>query len=95
MKIFTIYDSKAEAFISPFYERSTGLAIRAFEDACNTPEHQFNKYPEDYTLFELGEFNELTAGFELKDSPQSLGLAMLFIRPDLPTGPRGVISGGD
>lgn len=79
MKIFTIYDSKAEAFLPPFYERSTGLAVRAFEDAANNSEHQFNKYPSDYTLFELGEFNETTAEFTHLKAHINLGLAVIFI----------------
>lgn len=88
MKLFTVHDSKAEAFIVPFYERTTGLAVRAFTAAANEDGHQFNRFPGDYTLFELGEFNELTAGIEMLRTPKSLGLAVNFVeQPKLPGTP--------
>lgn len=102
MKLFTVHDSKAEAFIVPFYERTTGLAVRAFTQAANEPDHQFNKFPSDYTLFELGNFDELTAEIEMLATPKALGLAVNFIEHTTPATPihrteqpRGVIAGGD
>ena len=35
----------------------------------------FSKYAEDYTLFELGEFDEATGQFSLHNTPVSLGKA--------------------
>lgn len=88
MKLFTVYDSKAEAYLVPFYERTTGLAIRAFSSASNEKEHQFNRFPADYTLFELGEFDELTAEIKVLKTPTSLGLAINFLeQPELPGTP--------
>lgn len=58
MKIFTVYDSKAEAYLQPIYLRNKAEAIRAFETSCNDGTTQFNKYPEDFTLFEIGEWDE-------------------------------------
>jgi len=60
MKIYTVHDSKAEAYLQPFFARSNGEAIRSFTQAINTPDHQFAKYSADYTLFEIGEFDDNT-----------------------------------
>ena len=62
MKIYTINDSKAAFYGQPFYARSNGEAIRTFEGAVrtDTPDNQLNKYPADFSLFEIGEFDEQT-----------------------------------
>jgi len=57
LKIFSIYDSKAVAHITPFYLANEALAIRAVTQAVNDEKHQFHNQPEDYTLFLLGEFD--------------------------------------
>lgn len=77
-KIFTVYDSKAEAYLPPFYTQATGLALRSFEAAANKPDHDFCKYPADYTLFELGTFDEQTANFTFLPAMLNLGIALQF-----------------
>lgn len=59
-KIVTVYDSKAQAYLNPMVFRSTGDAIRAFGDLCSNSEHDFHRHAEDYTLFEIGEWDEFT-----------------------------------
>jgi len=76
LKIFSVYDSKVEAYIQPFYMNSTGAAMRAFEDTVNDPESALNKHPEDYTLFELGTFDDQTAQISLYESKKSLTTAI-------------------
>lgn len=71
--IFTIHDNKAQAYLPPFFLHAAGMAKRTFADCCNDPDHAFGKHPEDYTLFQIGSFNDATC--ELKwDTPiSSLG----------------------
>lgn len=78
-KLFSVYDSKAEAFIQPFFSPTTGTAIRSFESACNEASHDFNKHAGDYTLFEIGEFDHDSAKLETLDTPHNLGIALTFI----------------
>lgn len=61
MKIFSVHDSKAEAYLTPIYFKTKGEAIRAFETACKDQNTNFAKYPSDYTLVEIGEFDESTS----------------------------------
>ena len=72
MKCFTVYDSKAEAFLQPFFMQSKGAAIRGFTELVNDKNHSFGKYPGDYTLFELGSFDEQTGKFVPLVSLESL-----------------------
>lgn len=75
MKIFSIFDSKSEAFHVPFYKKAKGEALRDFQDLANDPETSVCKYASDFTLFELGEFNEQTGIITVLPTPMSLGLA--------------------
>jgi len=77
MKIFTVYDEKAEAFLPPFFLPAIGMATRSFSECVNSKDHQFGKYPHDYTLFHVGEWDELTCKFEIK-SNKSLGNGVEF-----------------
>ncbi len=80
MNIYTVYDSKAEAYLQPFYSRTAGEAIRNFETACNKSEHEFHIHAADYTLFEIGEFNETTGFIQRRQSHLNLGNALQYIR---------------
>ena len=77
LKIFTVFDSAAGAFLQPFFMQARGQAIRTFSDAVNNPEHQFYKHPQDYTLFYLGEFDDEHGTFD-GQAPESLGNAVQF-----------------
>jgi len=78
LKIFTVYDSKTEAFIQPFYAQATGAAIRSFETAANKEGHDFQQHGGDYTLFELGQFDQATGKISTLEVPINLGLAITF-----------------
>lgn len=75
-KAFSVYDSKAEAFILPFYALTTGLAIRSFEEAANKEGHDFQKYAADYTLFEIGTYDTTTGLSENLTAHINLGTAL-------------------
>ncbi len=78
VKVFAIYDDKAEAYLPPFYMHQEGQASRSFQDAINSPDHTFYLHPADYTLFHLGEFDDKTAQFDLNSSFPSLGNGIEF-----------------
>jgi len=65
-EIFAIFDTKAEAYMPPFFERNAMTAIRALEAAMNDPEHPLRKNAEDYTLYHIATWNpetgEITVG---------------------------------
>lgn len=80
VKIYSVFDSKAGAFMLPQFYQTPGIAERAFTEACNTKDTPFYKYPEDFTMFELGVFDDEGATFELHNTPISMGIAVQFKR---------------
>lgn len=76
--LFTVFDSAAGMFLDPFVAPSVEFAIRAFRQAVNQEGHQFNQFPQDYTLFLVGEFDPASGGLT-GNNPQSLGVAVTFI----------------
>lgn len=76
MKVFVIYDNKAEAFSTPECFNTTGLAVRSFNTACQTEGHDFFKYPMDYSLLLIGSYDPSNASFELETAPVQIALAV-------------------
>lgn len=77
-RVYSVYDSKAEAYLPPMFLQARGVALRMFSAAIADEKHDFCKFAADYTLFELGEFNDSDACFTLHPSPVSLGNALEF-----------------
>lgn len=78
LRMYTIFDSKAEVYLQPFCMKAKGEAIRAFADHVNDGQSQFSKHPEDFTLFELGEFDDCKACINMHHTPISMGVAVEF-----------------
>lgn len=63
--VMIVRDIKADAFAVPMFVASIGGCIRGFADEVNkTDDNPLARHPEDYELFELGTFDELTAEFK-------------------------------
>lgn len=60
VKIYSVYDCKAGAFGTINAYRSSDEAVRAFGVACNDSSSNYFKFAEDFTLFELGEYDDTT-----------------------------------
>lgn len=72
-KVYTVFDSKAQIFMQPFYMRADGEAVRAFRASLARPDHQFARDPGDYTLFAIGEFDDDNGRFAQAESFTNLG----------------------
>lgn len=77
-KIFSVRDLKAEAYLQPFFSANTNTATRAFQDACRQADSPFAKHPEDYMLFELGLFDDVSGEVE-SITPKALGIGTEFL----------------
>lgn len=60
LNVYSFYDSKAKTYHTPFFLKQDGQAIRAFLDLVNNPQTDIAKYPEDFSLFKLGQFDDET-----------------------------------
>jgi hypothetical protein len=82
LHIFSIYDTKANAYLQPFIMPTVSEATRLFGDCVTNPEHPFGKHPEDYSLFLAGTFNVQSGKFEMLETLNCLGQALQFTNED-------------
>jgi len=78
LKMFTVHDAKVGAYLQPFFARSAGEATRSFAEAVNSADHQFAKHAADYSLFEVGDFDDELGVFTSLSAPRSLGNGVDF-----------------
>lgn len=74
--VCSIYDTKVEAFMQPFFVRSVGEAHRAFEELVNDGKSQPSIHAEDFALFQVGEFDEQNGHLIPLSTPKSLATAI-------------------
>ena len=79
-KVFSVFDSKSETYMTPFFMKTKGEALRAFTDISNDDTHQIGKHPEDYTLFEIGEYDDVSCTIVSYEAKQSIGTAVEFVK---------------
>lgn len=72
IQIYSIHDIKASAYMTPFFMQTEGMALRAITDCVNDNGHSFNKHPEDFTLFEMGTFDDNNGQMELLETPRPI-----------------------
>ena len=74
--ICTVKDRAADAYGRPMFVPSAGVAIRSFSDEINrdNPDNQLFNHPDDFDLYELGEFDDNTGLFSLHEQPKLLSL---------------------
>lgn len=59
--IYSMYDTAVKAYMQPIFADATGGLIRELTDLLKNQDHAFTKHPEDYTLFQIGTYDEKTA----------------------------------
>lgn len=84
LKVFSVFDSKAKAYLQPFQAVNSAVALRSFEAAVNDERHDFHRFASDYTLFELGYFDDSTGMIECHDAHVALGTAVEFLKTVAP-----------
>jgi hypothetical protein len=72
LKVFSIRDAKAEVYNTPFYKPEFGEAERDFRTAVNDEKTLFNRYPEDFDLYYLGEYNDKDGKVNWEDTPKHM-----------------------
>lgn len=56
------------------------MAERTFADCCNAPDHMFGKHPSDYTLFELGTYDDSKGTIAPHSTPLVIGTGIEYIK---------------
>lgn len=67
----SVLDMTAQQFGRPFTTVSDGSAIRSFSDEVNHPSDTsiLYKHPDDFQLFKIGLFDDLSGSIELLPTP--------------------------
>lgn len=97
LKVFAIYDSKAEAFVHDFKAETKGLAVRQFAKGANEEKSDFHRYAQDYTLFEIGTWDDREGVYAMHDAKISMGTALEYITPitNVNQGPKSLMPDGN
>lgn len=79
IKVYSIFDLKAETYSQPFYAMNDALAQRIFTDVARDTETNIARHPMDFVLMRIGSFDTNT-GCLTSDEPLSFGSAREYLR---------------
>ena len=85
LKVYAIFDAAAKAFGPPMVFHTTGLALREFEIVAKNPDSQLNKHPEDFTCWEIGEYDTDSAVIESSVGAKALAKATDYVNLKQPS----------
>lgn len=76
MIICAVKDMKAQYFLQPTFQRSVADAIRSWQIVANDDKDSMvGKFPHDYRLYHLGEFDTITGKISVFEDSRDLGSA--------------------
>lgn len=64
LKVFSIFDEKAQVYSNPFFMPHVGQASRSFGDLVSDTSTQVCKHPEDFKLYQLAEYDDVSGHFD-------------------------------
>ncbi|QXP44270.1 MAG: nonstructural protein [Arizlama microvirus] len=79
LKVFSILDAKAKVYSNPFFMPQIGQALRGFGDLVNGEKSDVSKHPEDYSLYQVGEYDDEAGMFLDFSKPVYLAKAVDFL----------------
>lgn len=69
VQVCALFDRAANAFGQPMFVVHTNMAIRAFNEALNSPQSDVSKNTMDFKLMHVGEFDDQTGKFMIPPEP--------------------------
>lgn len=82
MKIVAIYDKKAMSFHPAFTVPNMVNATRSLDKAVNSQQGDFADYPQDFALYHLADYNELTGEISPLCPPALVHELQEFVKAD-------------
>ena len=85
LRLYSIYDDKAEQFSPPQVYHNDMLALRAFEGLVNDDKTLINSYPEDFSLHYVGNLSDTNGryyidGIDETRVPVLVGRAIDYVK---------------
>lgn len=71
MRLYSVYDNKAEQFSPPQVYHNDMLALRAFEALVNDDKTLINSYPEDFSLHYVGNLGDSDGRYYIDSSDET------------------------
>lgn len=62
-KVFVLYDSVSELYGTPMFEANEASMMRALSDEVRRPESNIGKHAADYSLYGVGQYDDVAAIF--------------------------------
>lgn len=78
-EVYTIYDVKSQVHHPPFVVFSKNEALRMFTDMANDPKSTISRHPEDYLLFHIADFNQVTGSIVPLETPYKMAVASSLV----------------
>ena len=73
MRVFSVYDKVLGEYMTPFFAKNVGLALRSFQDLVRDNRSVVAQHPADFVLYQIGTF-EGTSGALSPCEPQQARL---------------------
>lgn len=78
-KLFVLKDAKSTSYGMPITAQTTGVFIRdIIQYELQRGQAVFARHPEDFSIFEIGEYDPTTGNLELYENKNCLGLVSDF-----------------
>lgn len=77
---FSILDAKTGYFNVPYFSPTVASGRRAFQEVCRDENSLVHKYPDDFQLWHIGEFDDNDGHLTSFDPPGMLCKATEFIQ---------------
>lgn len=78
--IFSIYDQKAKSWSRPHFGEKVGNVVRQFGDIASDKQHPIGQHPEDYALYQIGQWDDDKGEIKMDATRTSLGMAQDFVK---------------
>lgn len=85
-EMFSIFDTKVQAFHQPMFFRSKGECLRALGDAVNDPKSDLGRHAADYVLHRVGNWDDTNGVLQSRIEP-------ILVCNELVIGPSGTAVG--
>jgi len=72
LQVYSVRDAKAEIFNQPFLQKTHGEAERTFKNLVSDPNSTVGKFPEDYSLYYLGTYDDSKGLYQSLAEPQHI-----------------------
>lgn len=78
-EIYVIRDQASQTFATPWFSLTLGTAMREFESGVTQPGTAYYDYPEHFSLYRLGTYEEESAQMDLYQEPEFIAKAVEFV----------------